>query len=200
MRLASMLVALCLLPIPALAQSNQSFVQGFGGLRLTSAPTITPTVGGTVGIGLTPHIQVVGEAGHIHDVLPSMVETALTLSPVSVRRSAFYGEGGVRLTTGPLGHLGAYGETLFGVARLNTTVSGIGSARTDAIANLALRFVNTTSRVGSVGTGIILQGGPVVATIGYRDTRFLSDNALDTLLMAGNSDVNEARVSFGFRF
>ena len=200
MRLGSVLVALCLLPMPAVAQSNQSFVQGFGGLRLTSSPTITPTLGGTVGIGLTPHIQVVGEAGHIHDVLPSMVETALTLSPVSVRRSAFYGEGGVRLSTGPVGHLGAYGETLFGVARLNTTVSGIGSARTDAIANLALRFVNSTSRVGSVGTGIILQGGPVVATIGYRYTRFLSDNALDTLLMAGNSDVNEARVSFGFRF
>jgi hypothetical protein len=200
MRLASVLVALCLLPMPAMAQSNQSFVQGFGGLRLTSAPTITPTVGGTVGIGLTPHIQVVGEAGHIHDVLPSLVETVLTVSPVSVRRSAFYGEGGVRLSTGPVGHLGAYGETLFGVARLNTTVSGIGSARTDAIANLALRFVNTTSRVGSVGTGIILQGGPVVAAIGYRYTRFLSDNALDTLLMAGNSDVNEARVSFGFRF
>jgi hypothetical protein len=39
-----------------------------------------------------------------------------------------------------------------------------------------------------------------VATIGYRYTRFFSDKVLDTLLSAGHSDVNEARVSFGFRF
>jgi hypothetical protein len=200
MRLAFLLVALSVLPIPAFAQANQSFVQGFGGLRLADAPSLTPTAGGTVGIGLTPHIQVIGEVGHISDVLPSMIETLMTVSPVTIRRSALYGEGGVRLNTGPAGHLGVYGETLFGAARLNTTVSGLGSARTDAIANLALRFVNTTSEVGALGTGVILQGGPVVATIGYRYTRFFSDNVLDTLLSGGHSDVNEARVSFGFRF
>jgi len=200
MRLAFVLFALSALPIPAFAQMNQSFVQGFGGLRLAAAPSLTPTVGGTVGVGLTPHIQLVGEVGHISDVLPSMIETLMTVSPLTVRRSAVYGEGGVRLNTGPVGHLGLYGETLFGAARLNTTVSGLGSARTDAIANVALRFVNTTSQVGALGTGVILQGGPVVATFGYRYTRFFSDNLLDTLLSAGHSDVNEARVSFGFRF
>ena len=200
MRLAFVLFALNALPIPAFAQMNQSFVQGFGGLRLAAAPSLTPTAGGTVGVGLTPHIQLVGEVGHISDVLPSMIETLMTVSPLTVRRSAVYGEGGVRLNTGPVGHLGLYGETLFGAARLNTTVSGLGSARTDAIANVALRFVNTTSQVGALGTGVILQGGPVVATFGYRYTRFFSDKLLDTLLSAGHSDVNEARVSFGFRF
>jgi hypothetical protein len=200
MRVAFLLAALSVLPIPAFAQANQSFVQGFGGLRLATAASLTPTVGGTVGVGLTPHIQVIGEVGHIDDVLPSTIETLMTVSPVTVRRSALYGEGGVRLNTGPVGHLGLYGETLFGAARLNTSVSGLGSARTDAIANLALRFVNTTSQMGALGTGVILQGGPVVATIGYRYTRLFSDNALDTLLSAGHSDINEARVSFGFRF
>jgi hypothetical protein len=200
MRLAFLLVALSVLPIPAFAQANQSFIQGFGGLRLATAPSLTPTAGGTVGVGLTPYIQVIGEVGHISDVLPSTIEMLMTVSPVTVRRSALYGEGGVRLNTGPAAHLGVYGETLFGAARLNTTVSGLGSARTDAIANLALRFVNTTSQVGALGTGVILQGGPVVATIGYRYTRFFSDNVLDTLLSGGHSDVNEARVSFGFRF
>ena len=200
MRVALLLAALSVLPIPAFAQANQSFIQGFGGLRLETAPSLTPTVGGTVGVGLTPYIQVIGEVGHINDVLPSTIETLMTVSPVTVRRSALYGEGGVRLNTGPVGHLGVYGETLFGAARLNTSVSGLGSARTDAIANLALRFVNTTSNVGALGTGVILQGGPVVATIGYRYTRFFSDNMLDTLLSAGHSDINEARVSFGFRF
>jgi hypothetical protein len=201
MRVAVLLVALSVLPIPAFAQANQSFIQGFGGLRIATAPSVTPTVGGTVGVGLTPHIQVIGEVGHINDVLPSTIETLmLTVSPVGIRRSALYGEGGLRLNTGPVGHVGVYGETLFGAARLNTRVSGLGSARTDALANLALRFVNTTSKVGALGTGVILQGGPVVATLGYRYTRFFSDNALDTLLSAGHSDISEARVSFGFRF
>jgi len=201
MRLAFLLVALSVLPIPAFAQANQSFVQGFGGLRLADAPSVMPTAGGTVGVGLTSHIQVIGEVGHISDVLPSAIETLMTVSPVTIHRSALYGEGGVRLNTGPAGHLGLYGETLFGAARLNTSVSGLGSARTDAITNFALRFVNTTSQVGAVGTGVILQGGPVVATIGYRFTRFFSDNVLDALLSAaGHSDINEARVSFGFRF
>jgi hypothetical protein len=200
MRVAVLLAALSVLPIPAFAQANQSFIQGFGGLRIATAPSVTPTVGGTVGVGLTPHIQVIGEVGHINDVLPSTIETLMTVSPVSVRRSALYGEGGVRLHTGPVGHVGVYGETLFGAARLNTSVSGLGSGRTDALANLALRFVNTTSKVGAVGTGVILQGGPVVATLGYRYTRFFSDNVLDTLLSAGHSDISEARVSFGFRF
>jgi hypothetical protein len=200
MRLALLLAALSVLPIPAFAQDHESFVQGFGGLRLASAPELTPTAGATVGGGLTPYIQVVGEVGHIHDVMPSMLETLLTVSPVAIRRSAWYGEGGVRLTSGSVGHVGVYGETLYGVARLNTTVSGVGSTRTDAITNFALRFVNSTSPVGALGTGVILQGGPVVATIGYRYTRFFSDDLLDTLLLVGHSDINEARVSFGFRF
>ena len=200
MRVATLLVAVCLLPIPAFAQANQSFLQGFGGLRIADAPTATPIAGATVGIGLLPHLQVVGEFGHMRDVLPSTVQTLLTLSPVSFRRSAWYGEGGVRLTTSPVGHVGAYGEALAGAARITNTVNGL-DPRVDAITNVALRFVNTTDRVGAVGTGVILQGGPVVATVGYRFTRIFSSNRFDTLLMGGDhSDVNEARVSFGVRF
>ena len=201
MRLALLLVAVCLVPIPSSAQGTQSFVQGFGGLRLQGAPTVTPTAGATIGVGITPYIQAIGEFGRMSDVLPSTVQTLLTVSPVDFHRSALYGEGGIRLTTPAVSHVGAYGETLFGVARLTNSVSGIGSARTDALANLALRFVSTTGRVGALGTGVILQGGPVFATIGYRYTRIFSDNAIDSLLMmGGHADVNEGRLSFGFRF
>jgi hypothetical protein len=140
MRVAILLAAASLIPLPAFAQGHESFVQGFGGLSLAVAPTISPTVGATVGVGLTPHFQVIGEVGRI------------------------------------------------------------GSARTDAITNLALRFVNTTDRVGAFGSGVILQGGPIVATIGYRFTRFFSNDLVDTLVMAGHPDVHEARVSFGVRF
>jgi len=113
MRLAFLLVVLSVLPMPAFAQANQSFVQGFGGLRVEDTPSLTPTAGGTVGVGLTPYIQVIGEVGHISDVMPSTIETLMTVSPVTIHRSALYGEGGVRLSTGPAGHVGVYGETLF---------------------------------------------------------------------------------------
>jgi hypothetical protein len=200
MRRALLLVFVCLIPVPSFAQGTQSFVQGFGGLRIAAAPTATPTAGATVGIGITPYIQAVGEFGHMADILPTTYQTLLSISPVGFHRSAMYGEGGVRLTTPAIGHVGAYGETLFGLARISNNISGIGSAQTDALTNFALRFVSTTGRVGALGTGVILQGGPVFATIGYRYTRIFSNNAIDSLLMGDHADVNEGRVSFGFRF
>lgn len=200
MRVASMVMAVCLLPVPLFGQAHQSFLQGFGGVRIADAPTATPIAGATVGIGLLPHLQAIGEFGHMRDVLPSTLQTLLTLSPVTFRRSAWYGEGGVRLTTGSVGHVGAYGEALAGAARITNTVGGL-DPRVEALTNVALRFVNTTDRLGAVGTGVILQGGPIVATVGYRFTRIFSSNPFDTLLMGGeHSDLNEARVSFGVRF
>ena len=200
MRRALMLVIVCLVPIPSFAQGTQSFVQGFGGLRIASAPTATPTAGATVGIGVTPYIQAIGEFGHVSDILPATYQTLLSVSPVGFHRAATYGQGGIRLTTPALGHVGAYGETLFGLARISNNVGGLGSGQTDAITNFALRFVSTTGRVGSLGTGVILQGGPLFATIGYRYTRIFSNNAIDSLLMGDHADINEGRVSFGFRF
>ena len=200
MRPALLVAAVCLLPIPAFAPGSQSFVQGFGGLRLAAAPTATPIAGATVGIGLMPYLQVVGEVGHMGDVLPATTQTLLSVSPIGFHRSATYGEGGLRLTTSPVGHVGVYGETLFGAARISSSVSGLGSVRNDVLANLALRFVSTTSRMGSVGTGVTLQGGPLIATFGYRYSRIFPSNAFDSLLMGGHADINEGRVSFGFRF
>jgi hypothetical protein len=200
MRPALLVAAMCLLPIPVFAQGSQSFVQGFGGLRLSAAPTATPIAGATVGIGLMPYLQVVGEVGHIGDVLPSTARTLLSFSPVGFHRSATYGQGGLRLTTSPLGHVGVYGETLFGAARMTSSINGLGSVRNDVLANLALSFVSTTSRMGSLGTGVTLQGGPIIATFGYRYSRIFPSNAFDTLLMGGHADINEGRVSFGVRF
>jgi len=200
MRPALLVAAVCLLPIPVLAQGSQSFVQGFGGLRMAAAPAVTPIAGATVGLGLTPYLQVVGEVGHIGDVLPATTQTLLTISPIDFHRSATYGQGGLRLTTSPVGHVGVYGETLFGAARMTNSVSGLGSVRNDVLANLALRFVSTTGRMGSVGTGVSVQGGPVIATLGYRYSRILPTNAFDTLLMGSHADISEGRVSVGFRF
>jgi opacity protein-like surface antigen len=96
--------------------------------------------------------------------------------------------------------LSAYGETLAGVTRLSGSFGGIGSPRTVAIVNTALRFVDTTNPVGAVGAGIILQGGPFVVDVGYRFSRIFARDAFAGLLTGGNLDVNEARIGVGVRF
>ena len=59
------------------------------------------------------------------------------------RPSLSIGPLAVRLTTAP-GHVRAYAETLAGVARLSSTIHGIGSATTDAIVNTALQWFTKT--------------------------------------------------------
>ena len=49
MRVAVLLVALSVLPIPAFAQANQSFIQGFGGLRMGSGAKASLLNAGTIG-------------------------------------------------------------------------------------------------------------------------------------------------------
>ena len=52
-----MLAAICLAPTWAGAQDTKGFVQGVGGIRLTSAPGTAGSVGGTVGGSLTRNMQ-----------------------------------------------------------------------------------------------------------------------------------------------
>src|SRR5207247_5457288 len=173
------LVALFLVPTTT---SAQGFITGFGGLRTTTLPAVIGSLGGTVGVALTPNIQAVGEVGRISDLMPSTSATVTSFSPVDLRVSALYGEGGVRVVSNPLGHLSGYGEALGGVTRLNTSFGGVGSTRTDAIINLALRYLDATDPIAGAGAGIIVQGGPAVATIGYRFSRVFGSDALPGLL------------------
>jgi len=201
MRPFIVLAALALVPATASAQSRSSFIEGFGGLRTTTLPAVTGSLGGTFGVSLTPNIQAVGEVGRISDVLPSTISTISSFLPVDVHVAAIYGQGGVRLVSNPFGHLSGYGEALAGVTRLNTTVGGVGSATTDALIDIGLRFLDTTDPIAGVGAGVIIQGGPVVATIGYRFSRVFASDALAGLVASGGYlDVNEVRVGFGFRF
>jgi hypothetical protein len=201
MRILVLLGALLLAPVAASAQTQRSFVEGFGGLRTTTLPAVAGSLGGTLGVSLTPGIQAVGEVGRISDVMPSMFANVLDATPIDLHVSALYGEGGVRFVTNPRGHVSGYGEALGGVTRLNTTFGGVGSPTTDALVNIGLRFLDTTDPIAGVGGGVIVQGGPVVATIGYRFNRvFASDSVAGLLASGGNLDVNELRVGFGFRF
>jgi len=195
-RVSSLLVVVCLVSTCAAAQD--AFVQGVGGIRLTSAPGLAGSFGAMVGGSLTPNIVAVGEFGHITDVMPPILDSALAFAYPDFQMSALYGVGGVRLITSP-GHLRAYGETVAGFARLSSSLRETDSA-IDAIVNTGLSFVNTTEPLAAAGAGVIFQSGPLVANVGYRFTRIFAGDTFAGLLTGGNLDISEVRMGIGIRF
>jgi hypothetical protein len=198
-RVSGLVAAVCLVSTCATAQDSHAFVQGVGGIRFTSAPGVAGSFGAMVGGSLTPNIDAVGEFGWMSDVMPPLLDTAVSFAYPDFQMSALYGVGGVRLLTSPAGHVRAYGETVGGIARLSSTLRGSDSP-VDTIVNTALTFVNTTEPVAAAGGGIIFQGGSVVANVGYRFTRIFAGDTLAGLLTGGNLDINEVRVGIGIRF
>jgi opacity protein-like surface antigen len=194
--------ALLVWPAAAHAQSGNSDVQGFGGLTVgTSAfgSAASPTFGGRVGVGLTDHIQVFGEAGRLADISSPLFDL-LDFTDVGVRVSAFYGEGGVRFIASPHSTVRPYAEATAGVARLNAGISGLGGTA-NAIVNTALNAFNRTQPMLGVGGGVVLQGGPVSVDFGYRYKQISSGGAITSALNAGEPyKVNQVRVGIGFRF
>src|SRR5215208_1172589 len=85
-------------PSAARAQERNNDVQGFGGVTVgtsTFGSAASPAFGGRVNIGLTDHLQAIGEAGRLADISSPLFDL-LDFTNVGVRVSAFYGEGGVR--------------------------------------------------------------------------------------------------------
>ena len=194
--------ALLVWPAAAHAQSGNNDVQGFGGLTVgtsTFGSAASPTFGGRVGVGLTDHIQLIGEAGRLADISSPLFDL-LDFTDVGVRVSAFYGEGGVRFIASPHSAVRPYAEATAGFARLNAGISGIGGT-TGTVVNTALNVLNRTQPMLGVGGGIVLQGGPVSVDLGYRYKQISSGNAITSALNAGNPyKVNQVRVGVGFRF
>jgi opacity protein-like surface antigen len=188
----------CLASAPAWAQVSRGSVVGFGGLTINGA-TSQSLFGGGVGIDLTPNIQLVGEVGRISDVLPSTIDRLIALTPVDLRVSAFYGEGGVRFLTGARAPVRGYVETTAGFAHLATRFSGVEGV--DPFVNAGLAFFDRTSPMLGVGGGVQLQFGPVLLDAGYRYKRILGNGTLDRVLTGGdNINVNQVRMGVGFRF
>lgn len=194
-------VAVLAWPSAARAQGRHD-VQGFGGVTVgtsTFGSAASPTFGGRVGIGLTDHIQLVGEAGRLADISSPLFDL-LDFTDVGVRVSAFYGEGGVRFIASPYSAVRPYAEATAGFARLNAGISGIGGTA-GAIVNTALNAINRTQPMLGVGGGIVLQGGPVSVDLGYRYKKISAGNAITSALNAGNGyQVNQVRVGVGIRF
>lgn len=198
----SALAVACAAPTAARAQSLNNDVQGFGGLTVgtsTFGSALSPTFGGRVNVGLTPHIQVIGEAGRLADIKSPLLDV-LDFTDFGVRVSALYGEAGVRFIASPRSAVRPYGEATAGFARLNAGVSGLGG-RTDAIVDTALGLINSTRPMLGAGTGVLLQAGPMSVDLGYRYKKISPGNTVASLLNRGKDyQVNQVRVGVGFRF
>lgn len=194
----ALLIAALAAPAGAAAQSASAHLQGFGGLTFGDV-TRASTFGGSLAMPLTSTIQIVGEGGQIRDVMPSLLGTALSFTPVDLRLAAWYGEGGVRLVGAPASALRPYGEATVGAARLRTRVAGLGTTA-DALANTGLAFLDTTRPMLGVGGGIILQGGAAFVDLGYRYKKVLAGDALQAALTGGDFGVSQVRVGVGIRF
>lgn len=196
--LAAVVTALVSGATPAAADGNR-FVQGFGGVQLGSfSETDNTSFGGVFGASLTPNIQVVGEAGRIGNVLPSTIGLLTSFSPIGFGVSAWYGEGGVRFTSARSA-IRPYAEASAGVARLQSNVSGVddfGGIFTDA----ALRFLDRTEPIATVGGGVTFGSGRFLADIGYRYRRVFSSSWYDALAVGDTLHSNEVRAGIGVRF
>ena len=193
---------MCAWASQALAQSYNSEVQGFGGVTVGTSVfgnAISPTFGGRVAVGLTPNLQLIGEAGRLADIKSPLFDL-LDFTNIGVRVSAFYGEGGVRLIASPHSPVRPYGEATAGFARLNPGVSGFGS-RADAIVDTALNLIDSTRPMLGLGGGVVLQGGPLSVDIGYRYKKISAGNAIAAAFNGGQDySVNQVRVGVGVRF
>jgi hypothetical protein len=193
---------LCAVPATARAQAD-SAIQGFGGLTFGPSSVIggagtASTIGGSVAAGLTPNIQILGEAGRLSDVKSPLFDL-LEFTPANLRLSAWYGEGGVRFIASPRSAVRPYVEATAGFARLTPRLSGFGG-RTDAIVDAGLGFLNRTEPLVGAGGGVMLGRGPVALDLGYRYKRIMA-TGVSSVLNAGSAyEVNEARIGLAFRF
>jgi opacity protein-like surface antigen len=183
------------LPPAASAQSGQ--IQGFGGLTFGDVAS-SSTFGGGVAIPLSDNFQIIGEGGRMTDVMPSLIDDILDFTPIDLRVSAWYGEGGVRIIGSSNRAVRPYAEATAGFARLRTGFDGAGSA--DDWINAGLGFFDRTEPLVGVGGGVIVQGGPVFMDLGYRYKKIMAGESLQSLLTGGDFSVNQVRFGVGFRF
>ena len=178
----------CAIPVSAGAQDAKSDVHGFAGVTAGTATfgtAVSATFGGRVGLGLTRHVQIVGEAGRLAGFKSAPFD--LLGTTLTVRVSAFYGEGGARFIAVPRPALRPYAEVTAGVTRLNASAASL--------------RVNTTRPTFGAGGGVLLDAGPVSIDIGYRYKRITPGDTIVGALNDGKDYlVNQVRVGIGVRF
>ena len=157
-------------------------------------------LGGRVAVSLAPGFQVVGEVGRLGNVLPPLEAAIFSFSPVGLRASAFYGEGGVRAFLGSHSSVNPYVEATGGISRLTVRIAGTNATASDLI-QLGLGFVDRTSPLAGIGGGVIFHAGPLVVDAGYRYKKIFAGNFMSTLLTGGSElTSHQAVVGVGVRF
>ena len=199
----SAMFAVGIVPATARAQGSNRSLQGFGGVTFGTSSVLggasmASTFGGTLVAGIAPNIQIIGEVGRMSDIKPPLFDL-LDFTPVDLRVSAWYGEGGIRFIASPRSAIRPYGEASAGFARLSTGLSGF-SSRTDTIINTGLSFLNRTEPMFGAGAGIVLQGGPLSVDIGYRYKKIMASGAASVLNGGSDYRVNDVRVGVGISF
>jgi hypothetical protein len=195
---SAVLLVIMLATSTASAQEARASLQGFGGVGVGSLTSPNTNFGGVITGSVTPNIQLIGEAGRLGNILPSTTQMLFDLSPVNFRASAFYAQGGIRLTSGS-GALRPYGEASGGIARLTPHVSGL-DGLSGALTNAGLAFLNSTAPIGTLGAGVTFHAGNFVADAGYRHHRVFSDSWMQALALGGNLSTNEVRFGVGVKF
>jgi len=192
--------------LPA-ASEAQTSLDGFGALSMNhltsfgeSESGVPADFGGRVSFEFVPGVEAVGEFGRLGNVLPSTVALPLSFSPVGMKVSAFYGEGGIRLLAAPHSAASPYVEGSAGVAHLRFGISGLGSTA-DVLARAALNLVDTSDPMLGAGGGVLLRAGALHFDLGYRYKRILANNALSSVLSLGqNLQTHQVRFGMGVRF
>ena len=192
----------CALPTAAFAQRLDNSVQGFGGITFGTSSiagtSAASTFGGRITGGLTPNIEIIGEAGRMSDIKPPLLDL-LDFTPVDLHVRAWYGEGGVRFIASPHSAVRPYAEATAGFARLSTDLGGI-SGRTGAVIDTGLAFLNRTEPLLGAGGGVVFQGGPLSLDVGYRYKKILAGGVASALNGGTPYQINQVRVGLGFRF
>jgi hypothetical protein len=195
---AAILVATLLVSSTASAQETRAAVQGFGGVGMGSFTAPTANFGGAITGDLTPNIQLIGEAGRLGNILPSTTQLLFDVSPVGLRASAFYAQGGIRLTSAS-GALRPYAEASGGIARLTPHVTGL-DGLPGVVTGVGLAFLNSTAPIATLGGGVTLHAGNFVADAGYRYHQVFSDSWMQALALGDRLGSSEVRFGVGVRF
>lgn len=186
-------------PAVVSAQSAGGTIQGFGGTTFGTSAS-APIFGGTIALPLGDHVQVIGEAGRMTDIKAALLDDLIDLTPADVDLSAWYAEGGLRLTASRHAAIRPYVEATAGVARIKPSVGLDGWL--GGLTNTGLAFLSTTEPIVGAGGGVIVQGGAVSVDLGYRYKRILAGDGLTSVFALGDDglNVNQVRIGIGFRF
>jgi len=165
-----------------------------------SAASPLPSLGGTVTFSIIPGIDIVGEAGRLGNVLPTMSSVAFSAAQTGLRASALYGEAGARFVMAPASVVTPYAEATAGVARLQLRSDQLGSM-TNAAVSLAVNLVEGATPTLGAGGGILLRSGPMIFDIGYRYKQLFASDLTQLALGFGQPlHTHEARFGIGVRF